>query len=263
MPIRNALLAHYSPQMLRPGEPVSMLASRFPLVFLFHRYALGAAINVIGSAKIPLSLAGDGQQPIMTWPADSQAEALRLVLQALQPSELDVQPELWKQLAPLENRNPDPERFTSSAGYLYSPQDGARAVAEIVVGGLLNPERLQRLAVLSNEAPGVPSAASVIKALVDAGFVGGPTAASQKAIAGVVQTEVAERLMILAANSEATAEVRASALAGVQDVQKIVAQRANNPDLQRLDREIKLFLANPQQNTPKLKPSGAPAGPPV
>jgi hypothetical protein len=57
--------------------------------------------------------------------------------------------------------------------------------------------------------------------------------------------------------------VRALALAGVQDVQRIVAQRANNADLQRLDREIKLFLENPQQNTPKLKPSGAPAGPPV
>jgi hypothetical protein len=263
MPIRDALLAHYGPQMLRPGEPVSMLAARFPLVFLFHRYALGAAINVIGSAKIPLSLTGDGQQPIIVWQAESQAEALRLVLRALKPSELEVQPELWKQLAPLENRNPDPERFNSTAGYLYSPQDGARAVADIVVGGLLTPERLQRSTVLSNETPGVPSAATVIKALVDTGFAGAPTAASQKAIAGVMQTEIAERLMILAVNAEATPEVRALALAGVQDVQRIVAQRANNADLQRLDREIKLFLENPQQNTPKLKPSGAPAGPPV
>jgi hypothetical protein len=188
---------------------------------------------------------------------------LRLVLRALKPSELEVQPELWKQLAPLENRNPDPERFNSTAGYLYSPQDGARAVADIVVGGLLTPERLQRSTVLSNETPGVPSAATVIKALVDTGFAGAPTAASQKAIAGVMQTEIAERLMILAVNAEATPEVRALALAGVQDVQRIVAQRANNADLQRLDREIKLFLENPQQNTPKLKPSGAPAGPPV
>jgi hypothetical protein len=33
--------------------------------------------------------------------------------------------------------------------------------------------------------------------------------------------------------------------------------------LERIDLEITLFLQNPSQNTPKLKSSGAPAGPPV
>jgi hypothetical protein len=32
---------------------------------------------------------------------------------------------------------------------------------------------------------------------------------------------------------------------------------------EQLDHEISLFLQNPEQNTPKLKLSGAPAGPPV
>ncbi len=150
LPVRDALLAHYGPQMLRPGEPNSMLASRFPLVYLFHRYALGAAVNVVGSAKIPPSLAGDGQTPISIWPAESQKEAVRLLLQALSPAELEVSPALWKLLAPVENRDHDPEQFRSSAGYLFSPQDGARAVAESVVGGLLEPNRLQRLAVISH-----------------------------------------------------------------------------------------------------------------
>ena len=80
--MRDALLAHYSPRMLRPGEPNSMFTSRLPLVYLFHRYALGAAINVVGSAKIPLSLAGDGQKPVIIWPAESQKEALQLALGA-------------------------------------------------------------------------------------------------------------------------------------------------------------------------------------
>jgi hypothetical protein len=90
MPVRDALLAHYGPQMLRPGEPNSLLTARFPLVYLFHRYALGAAINVVGSAKIPLGLSGDGQAPIILWPAESQKQAVSLVLSALQPAELEV-----------------------------------------------------------------------------------------------------------------------------------------------------------------------------
>ena len=264
LPVRNALLAFYGPRMLRPGELASMLTSRFPLVYLFHRYALGAAIKVIGSAEIPLSLVGDGQQPVIVWPVDSQNEALQLVLQALTPHQLDVSPDLWKQLAPLENTSPDAERFSSSAGYLYSPQDGARAIAEIIVGGLLDPERMQRLAVFAHQAPGAPSPASVITALINAGFFATATTTSQKDMAGVVQTEVAERLMILAANSDATPEVQAVALAGVHEVQKAVqAGAATSPTLQRLDQEIRLFLENPQQNTPKVKSSGAPAGPPV
>jgi len=131
-----------------------MFASRLPLIYLFHRYALGAAINVVGSAKVPLSLAGDGQQPIIIWPAESQKEAVQLALSALNPSQLSVTPEIWKALAPQENRYSDAERFTSSAGYLSNPQDGARAVAEIVVGGLLDPRRLERLAVISEQDNG-------------------------------------------------------------------------------------------------------------
>ena len=263
-PVRDTLLAHYGSRMLRPGEPNSMLAVRFPLVYLFHRYGLAAAINVVGSAKVPLSLAGDGQQPVSVWPADSQNEALRLVLRALGPAELTVPAGLWSGLAPVENRDADPERFTSSSGYLFSPQDGARAVAEIVVGGLLDPQRVQRLAVISRQQENALSPQAVISALVSAGFAGKAETPAQEDLAAVVQTQIAERLMILAANADATPEVRAVALAGVREVQDAVKKStAKTPALDRIEQEIVLFLQNPSQNTPKIKPSGAPAGPPI
>jgi hypothetical protein len=261
--VRDALLAHYGAQMLRPREPNSMLAARLPLVYLFHRYALAAAINVVGSAKIPPSLAGDGQPAVNIWPAESQKEALHLALQALNPTELNVSPQLWKALAPVENRDSDPERFASSAGYLFSPQDGARAVAEVVVGGLLDPKRMQRLAVISWQNAQAPSPGGVVSALVATAFSNHAGTAAEQDLAGVVQSEVAERLMILAANSEATPEVRAIALAGLHDVQSALKTMASHVMREQLAHEISLFLQNPQQNTPKLKPSGAPAGPPV
>jgi hypothetical protein len=263
-PVRDALLAHYSAGMLRPGEPTSMLASRFPLIYLFHRYGLAAAINVLGSAKVPLSLAGDGQQPVSVWPADGQREALRLVLRALDPAELTIPAGLWSELGPVENREADAERFTSSAGYLFSPQDGARAVAEIVVGGLLDAQRVERLAVISLQDGNALSPQTVISALIKAGFAGEAKTAAQRDLAGVVQSQIAERLMILAANSEATPEVQAVALAGVHEVQNAVKKgTAKSAALERIDQEITLFLRSPSQNTPKIKSSGAPAGPPV
>ena len=264
LPVRDALLAHYGPRMLRPGEPNSMLASRLPLVYLFHRYALAAAINVVGSAKVPLSLAGDGQEPVSIWPAESQKEALRLALQALSPAKLGVPADVWKALAPVESGDADPERFTSSAGYLFSPQDGARALAEIVVGGLLNPKRMQRLAVISRQDARALSPGRVASALVNTAFADTARTPVERDLAGVIQTEVAERLMVLAANSDATPEVRAVALAGVREVQGAVRKIAvRGPEAEQIDHEIVLFLQNPEQNTPKLKPSGVPPGPPV
>ena len=80
----------------------------------------------------------------------------------------------------------------------------------------------------------------------------------------MVQTDIAERLMNLAVNADATPEVQAIALAGVRDVQNTVQSASGkDPVFQRIGQEIKLFLANPQQNAPKPRSAGAPAGPPV
>ena len=108
------------------------------------------------------------------------------------------------------------------------------------------------------------SPGNVVSALVTAAFSDTAKTPAERDMAGVVQTEVAERLMILASNSDATPEVRAVALAGVREVQGAVKKFvARGPVIEQLDHEIVLFLQNPEQNTPKLKPSGAPAGPPV
>ena len=264
LPVRDSLLAHYSPRMLRPGEPNSMFTSRLPLVYLFHRYALGAAINVVGSAKMPLSLAGDGQKPIIIWPAESQKEALQLALSALNPAQLNVSPEVWKALAPLENRDSDPERFASSAGYLFSPQDGARAVSEIVVGGLLEPRRMQRLAVISQQDAQAPSPGSVVSALVTTAFSDTAKNAGRTGPCGRRANRSCGTLDDSGGEFRGDAEVRAVALAGVQEVQSAVKKNTTRgPAIEQIDHEIILFLQNPEQNTPKLKSSGAPPGPPV
>ncbi len=253
LPVRDKLLARYSPNLIAKGEPWSDLASRFPLIYLFHRYALGAAVNVVGSAKIPPSVKGDGLKPIEIWPAASQREALELLTSALQPPHLNAFPQgLWEYLAPSEGR--DPERFRSSAGYVFSQEDGARELCAVVVGGLLDPERLQRANVLHEHDAQAPAASDVVDALLKTALAGD----GNDALHRVVTNDIVERLMILAANENATGEVRNAALAGVMKAQTSV--ETSDPLLRH---EIELFLRDPKNNVPKLKPSGAPPGPPV
>jgi hypothetical protein len=263
LPVRNALVAAYGPQMLRKGEPTSRLAARFALVYLFHRYALGSAINTVGSAKIPPALAGDGQKPMEVWDPQSQREAIRLCLQALRPDQMEVPSRIWNDLVQHENRDLDPESYKSSAGYLFSPYDGARSIAEIVFGGLLDPERLARADSIHHFDNASPSADEVISSLVKSTFPA-PAAGVAKSgdVSGVVQRQLADQLMILAADENATPEVRAEAWTGVNSI--YASTKTNRGGASgSIARSIESFMRDPKQNVPKLKPSGAPPGPPI
>ena len=261
--VRNALVAAYGPAMLPKGEPVSKLTARFALVYLFHRYALASAISTVGSAKIPPSLAGDGQKPMEVWDPQSQREAIRLCLQALRPDQMEVPSRIWNSLVQHENRDLDPEAYKSSAGYLFSPYDGARSIAEIVFGGLLDPERLARADSIHHFDSASPSAEEVISALVKSTFpAAGAPAGKPNDLTDVVQDQLADQLMILAADENATPEVRSEAWSGVSNV--YAAAKANRSGVSgNMARRIEAFMRDPRQNVPKLKPSGAPPGPPI
>jgi hypothetical protein len=255
IPVRNALLKGYGTQTLRPREPASRLAARFTLIYLFHRYALDSAIHCIGSAKIPPTLTGDGQTPITIWDPQSQRDALRMALAELRPDQLEVPTKLWSSLIQYENHGLDAESYRSSAGYLFSPYDGARSVAEIVFGALLDAQRLARMDTIHHYNAASPDAAEAINAGIKAAFATEATKASD--LQAVVQNELADRLMVLAADENARPEVRDEAWAGVSAVYDRLKRGG------ALSRRIEAFMRDPKSNTPKLKPSGAPAGPPI
>ncbi|HEX7961958.1 MAG TPA: zinc-dependent metalloprotease, partial [Terriglobales bacterium] len=239
VPVRNALLANYGPEMLRKGEPVSRLSARFALVYLFHRYALSSAINVIGSAKIPPALAGDGQRPLEVWDPQSQRRALSLCAQALRPDQLEVPAKIWRSLVQYENHGVDPEAFKSSAGYLFSPYDGARSIAETILDPLIDPVRLARLESIHHFEPAAPSAHDVLSAMIQGVFAPGPN----NDLSGIVQNELADRLMILAADDNATPEVRAESWSAVSSVYGQVHGKAGSSAVAaNIARKIEAFM---------------------
>lgn len=260
MPVRDALVKIYTPAIMRKGAPWSEYSSRYALIYLFHRYGLSAAANVVGSAKIPPALVGDVNKPFEVWPPDQQREALRLLISALDPKELRIDPQVWAALSPGENRDaPDKEAFQPPTGYIFSPQDAARAVADTIFDPLLNPHRIERLIAIHTEDPDAPSADEVIDTLVHGVFTSSDNGDPQ---GEVVQADLADRLMRLAADQSATSETQAAALRGVIEVQSSIKGNGS-PGTALLAAEIERFLRDPKSNTPALKPSGAPEGPPI
>jgi hypothetical protein len=256
--VRAALLKNFNQNMLRPGEPWSDLGNLFPLIYMFHQYQINSVVNMVGGAEIPPALKGDGQTPINVYSGEVQRRALATLMQALDPPQLEVRPDLWKILAPYDGPGfgGDPERFRSSAGYLFSPEDGARAVCELVIGQLLEPQRLQRLITMQQENANALAANDAVTSLTTALFPAG-SENDKSLLAAVVRTELAERLMILAVDQNATPEVQALGWLGLDAVEHHVAHGS------RLAVEIENFRRDPKNNVPKLKPSGAPPGPPI
>ena len=260
MPVRDALMKLYTPALMKRGEHWSDYASRYALTYLFHRYGLAAAANVVGSAKIPPALVGDVNKPFEVWSPDQQREALRLLIAALDSKELRIAPEVWSSLSPGENLEAeDKERFQSPAGYVFSPQGAARAIADVVFGGLLEPRRIERLIAIHSEDTKAPDADEIITTLVTGVFRpdGGDDLERQ-----VIQTDLAERLMDLAADDNATPQTQAAAWSGVMQVQTAL-KGTHSANAERLAGEIERFRQDPKNNSPKIKPAGAPEGPPI
>ena len=109
-----------------------------------------------------------------------------------------------------------------------------------------------------------PASAEVISALVKNAFGVGAVSSQPKAsdLSDVVENELADRLMILAADDSATAEVRSQAWVGVNGIYAQV-KTSRRPAASNIARQIEAFIRDPKQNVPKLRPSTAPPGPPI
>jgi len=68
--------------------------------------------------------------------------------------------------------------------------------------------------------------------------------------------------MILATDDNATPEVRSEAWTGVNAIYAQV-KAGRGATASSIARRIEAFIRDPRQNTPKLKPSAAPPGPPI
>ena len=116
----------------------------------------------------------------------------------------------------------------------------------------------QRLITIEHQDRNAMPASEVINAMVQTAF----SSNANSLLAGVIQTELAERLMILAVDQNAAPEVEALAWAGVARIESAIGG-GTTETTHHIAEEIALFRRDPKNNVPRLKPSGAPPGPPI
>ncbi len=208
---RRLALSRFGLRNIRDGEPLAILQDRFPLLYFFHRFALNGATKTIGGMEYAFAVKGDGQFATRIIDGARQRDALRAVLAELAPTELAIPDTVLALFVPRGDGG-NVELVGTRTRPAFDELSAARSLAQMIVDGVLQRERAARLVAFAPRAPNLPTLGEVMDALVAATW-GQPPAARAKhaALQRVAQRAVADGLMTLAADKQASPEVRAIA----------------------------------------------------
>ncbi len=210
MAVRRVAMGRFGLRNIRVGEPIALLQERFVPVYLMHRFAINSIAKTIGGMEYHNAMRGDGQQATRSIPAAEQRRALDALLGAITPVELAIPDTIISLLAPRPfSYGGSVELFGSRTRPVFDELGAARTLAQMVVDAVLQRERAARLIQFATRGENPLTLTEIIDRLTSS-WSGTPPSESRKiaALRRVTQRSVADRLMLLAADKEASTEVR-------------------------------------------------------
>ena len=269
--VRQAALKNLSETAIREHTPMATLEDVLVPVYLYHRYQITAVAKSIGGLNYSFDLRGSVRTTPEIVPAAEQRKAIQAVLQTLSPEFLAVPERL---LAVIPPRPPaftrSPEDFALRTSPVFDSLAPADAAAGIVIKLLLQPERDQRMIEFHAREATNPGFNELLDDLINATWKMEPTTGYAGAIQRVVNGLVLDQLMKLAADQNASTEVRAIALLKLHTLEEFLASRESQ--LHDVDwraesffarNQIDLFEKNPAEMhvpIPATPPLGDPIG---
>lgn len=239
--VRRAALARFGLRNIRVGEPVATLQERLAPLYFWHRFALNGVSKTLGGMIYANTVRGDGQ--VATHPIDGahQRAALSALLAELQPLELAIPDTVLALLGPrpsgydgpVNNSNsPVGELFRGRTDPAFDELSAARTLAQMIVDGILQRERAARLVAFASRGPNMLTLGETIDSLVARTWNAGDAGAAAKIVAlrRVTQRAVADRLLALAADGDASPEVRAMAEYQIGRLRPVAQQRSGTGD---------------------------------
>ena len=272
MNVRRVAMRRFGLRNIRAGEPIALLQERFAPVYFMHRFALNSLAKTIGGMEYSNPLSGDAQQATRPIPRDQQLAALRLLLSALQPEELIIPDTVVTLMVPgATGLTPQVELFGTRTRPAFDELGAARTLAQMVVDLLLQRERSARLVQFATRPGPQLTFAALIDSLVDATWRPTRPDAKPAAIQRVTQRAIVDRLILLAADSLASPEVRgivelklaqlstqARSRGGTGTVEERAHWQAVARDIQRWTENREVPRLTPSLTAPPGDPFGIP-----
>lgn len=229
--VRKLVLSNFSEKKIPVGTPMATLEEVLVPMYMFHRYQVEAAAKVVGGQAYTNALRGDGQPVVSTVPVAEQKRALDALVATIDPAFLAVPKSVLALIPPHPFRyDPNPrEVFKRRTGLSFDPMAAPEAAAGMTLQMLFNPERTSRLVAQSAIDPGQLSLEAMLDQLLAVTwYKADPSDSYQAEIKRLTDKLLLQKLIDLANNQEATAQVRA--IAGLKLSQlkgKLNASNAN------------------------------------
>ncbi len=279
MEVRRIALDQFGLANVPRGTPLSLLEAKLLPLYLHHRYQLQAAVKSVGGLYYTYSVktaAGPSPPQVQqVVPAARQREALAAVLDTIKPEELAVPPRILALIPPraFGYEGGTQELFARRTEPAFDPVAAAVIAADLAVSALLEPHRAARLDRYHALDRANPDFAEVASALVARTWrAPAPNDAYHAAIARSVQSLVVTRLMDLAADPDASTQVRAVATEQLRDLMHSLpssdatfttGDATTDAFLRATRDDIERFLARPAEPRKRTTPLPTPPGDPI
>ncbi len=269
--VRRIALADFGLDRLAPGRPTSDLNAVIVPIYLYHRYQVAAAAKFIGGLEFSYSV--NGKAPLAATPVDvkDQQRAIDAVLRTLDPVQLDLPDALLNLLTPgdvgFAGGGEALEVFPSRTGAVFDLPSAATLAADLSLGALLAPARLERIIAYEQRSPSALKLSDLLNQIEKAAFQR-PADRRHELLARIVQARYVEALTGAASHPDASLEVAAGVNAKLRDVRaRLTRRRAARNDQEArhfaaLAARIQRHLegAPPPQRTLLQTPPGSPIG---
>ncbi|MEJ2077088.1 MAG: zinc-dependent metalloprotease [Acidobacteriota bacterium] len=269
--VRHVALSGLNPGAVQPGRPMATLEDVLVPIYYLHRYQVEAVSKWVGGLDYEYSLRDGWQSPPRPVSPADQRRALGALLDCLSPAQLEIPDEVSRAIPPRPLGFPGTrELFPRRTGPAFDPVAGAEALADRIVGLLLNPSRVERLARSEAEDPGNLGLVELIDRLLERSWKARPASGSRQELQQVVDFAVLRGLLGLSRDTRVSMSVRAVTLAKLEDLRAWLSEQ-EDADLGYMQRaairlavhEIDRRIAVPDEtNLPESQamPPGQPIG---
>lgn len=254
--VRKIALANYGPAMLKPGEPIGALRDmRLWIVYLQQRYAIESAVKYIGGQFQNLTVKDEAHPlpPTEFIPAGEQKEILGLLMDAVEPDNLEIPEPLLEQLAADPGRNLE----DLSKDDVFDQLRAARILTAMVIHPLFDPDRAARMVALAARKPDTLSFPEMVDMVMAHTWkVTASGSAEQRALLRVTQNVAMLSMMELGGAKDTAPEARDYVLDQLAQLADDLKARKDGDPLtdafyRQSARQIAHYLTNPEGNVPK------------
>ncbi|MEO6446198.1 MAG: zinc-dependent metalloprotease [Gemmatimonadaceae bacterium] len=237
MDVRRVAMKKFGERNIRVGEPIGTLQERFVPLYMFHRWGINSAVKNIGGMEYQYAVRGDGQQATRPVGGAQQREALAALVASISPAELAIPDSVVTLLAPRPfGFSNSIELFESRVRPAFDELGTARTLAQFVIDGILQRDRAARLVQFAwrTERPlTLPEAITTLQRGT-LNYLETRPGASQRdsAIVRMTTRALVDRLLMLAADKEASQDVRAISEMSLRQVAETARGRQSRGGLE-------------------------------